>query len=213
MKQLLALCLSVVLAMPACAMNVAQKMESSTVLLHMKIRRDRDGEEGWGTCSGVYVNKNIILSAAHCVNMPEGISIEQLWVRQNDGMSDKAIVLKIDTSVDLSLLYTPLEGTPVKLAKRVTKGETCFAIGNPLGLNDTITKGIVSKTNLEMDGFKATFLVLDCVVLPGNSGGAVVDKKGHLIGIVSMSTSILGIFGASGLGLAVSLKDIKEFIK
>lgn len=213
MKRHIALLLSAVLIFPACVnANIAQKMEPKTVLLHMKIKRQKDGAEAWGTCSGVYIKNNIILSAAHCVDMPEGISLVQLWIAQNNGMAEKAVVIKVDPSHDLSLLYTPLEGSPVKLARSVEKGEKCYVIGNPLGMEDTITEGIVSKTNLVIKGLSATFIIIDAIVLPGNSGGAVVNSHGKLIGIVSMTTSILGTFGASGLGIAVSIDDIREFV-
>jgi len=55
--------------------------------------------------------------------------------------------------------------------------------------------------------------VVDATALPGNSGGAVVDRRGHLIGILTRSTSLFGSFGAAGLGLAVDLGTIREFLK
>lgn len=212
MKQLLALFLSIILVFPALATNVSEKMEARTVLMHMKIKRNKTGKEGWGTCSAVYVEPNVLLSAAHCVNMPEGISLVEVWIRQG-GVSDRAVVIKTDPSLDLSLLYTPHVGTPVKLARSVKRGQDCFIIGNPLGIEDVITKGIVSKANLTVEGLQAQYLLLDAVALPGNSGGAVVDSHGRLIGILVMSTSLLGPLGASGLGIAVSVKNIREFLK
>ena len=214
MKKTLATLLALFIVLPACAMNISKKMEDSTVLVHMKIHRDEDNKTGWGTCSGVYLKKNIILSAAHCVDYSadEKIQLKEIWVKKGN-QSEKAVIVKVDAAADLLLLYTPLEGTPVKLAHKVTRGEDCWVIGNPLGIIDILTKGIVSKINLKDKGEKATFIIVDAVCLPGNSGGAVVDKRGHLIGILTRSTSLLGGLGASGLGLAVDLRTIREFLK
>jgi len=214
MKKIMVSLLSVLLVLPACATNISRKMESSTVLIKMKIHRDEDNKTGWGTCSGVYIKNNIILSAAHCVDFSsdEGITLKEIWVKQGDE-SERAVVVKIDPQADLLLLYTPLSGKPVKFAHKVERGEDCWVIGNPLGLVDILTKGIVSQINLKHKSEKATFIVVDAVALPGNSGGACVDSRGHLIGILTRSTSFFGSFGAAGLGLAVDLKTIREFLK
>ena len=214
MKKFATLLLSAILVLPACAMNISKKMEDSTVLIRMKIHKDEENKNGWGQCSGVYIKPNIILSAAHCVDFSkdEGITLKEIWIRKGN-KSEKAIVIKSDPAVDLALLYTSLAGTPIKLAHKVERGEDCWIIGNPLGLVDILTKGIVSKINLKAKDEEATFLIVDAVCLPGNSGGAIVDHRGHLIGILTRSTSVLGVFGASGLGIGVDLKTIREFLK
>jgi serine protease Do len=215
MKKTLAALLTILLVVPACAKSVPDRMESSTVLIRMKIHRDTDNKTGWGSCSGVYIKKNIILSAAHCVDFPaaEGIQLKELWIKNNDLQSERAVIVRSDPAADLLLLYTPLEGTPVKFARRAIRGEECWVIGNPLGLHDIVTKGIVSQINLKEKGEKATFIIVDAVALPGNSGGCIINRKGQLIGILTRSTSMLGSLGASGLGLGVDLRTIKEFLK
>lgn len=165
-----------------------------------------------GTCSGVYIKDNIILSAAHCVSYEKGLELKGIWVKQGDA-SAQAFVIKIDPAADLILLYTPLKGTPVKFADKVVRGEDCWVIGNPLGLVDILTKGVVSKINMAQKDEKATFMVVDATALPGNSGGAVVDSNCHLISILTRSTSLFGSFGATGLGIAVDLRTIKEFLR
>jgi len=212
MKKLFVSLLSMLLALPACAMNISRKMEDSTVLIKMKGYRIEDKKTGWGNCSGVYIKKNIILSAAHCVEPPEGIVLKEIWIKKGE-VSEKAKVIKIDPAADLLLLYTPLKGIPVKFAHKVTRGEDCWVIGNPLDIIDVLTHGIVSKIGFKVKGEKAIFIIVDCVALPGNSGGAVVDHRGHLIGILTRSTSAMGPLGASGLGMAVDLKTIREFLK
>jgi S1-C subfamily serine protease len=212
MKKLLVSLLSVFLALPACARSVPQKMSDSTVLLKMKVHRDEGNKTGWGTCSGVYIKKNIILSAAHCVELPEGMQLKEIWIKKGEE-SEKAVVVRIDPAADLLLLYTPLNGTPVKLARRAILGSECWVIGNPIGMINIVTKGIVSRINFVVKGEKAVFMIVDAVCLPGNSGGAVLDKNGRLIGILTRSTSMLGGLGAAGLGIAVDLKTIREFLK
>lgn len=229
MKKIIASLISAMLLLPACSFNTANirseyisnRMEASTVLIKMKVhltmKNPKTGEvkekSGWGTCSGVYIKDNVILSAAHCVDYSneEGLELKQIWIKSGD-VSEQAVVVKIDPQADLLLLYTPLKGKPVKLAKRAIRGEDCWVIGNPLGMVDIITKGIVSQIDYSYIGEKATFLVVDATALPGNSGGAVVDSNGRLIGILTRSTSMFGPFGASGLGIAVDLKTIREFL-
>lgn len=227
MKRTLALFMSALLLLPACATvqsthgeRLSNRMEESTVLLRMKVRATfqdpRTGDtivkSGWGQCSGVYIKENIILSAAHCVDVPENMELKEIWARKGDE-SAKATVVKVDPQADLVLLYTPISGRPLKLANRVVRGQDCWVIGNPLGLVDILTKGIVSQIHLADKREKASFMVVDAVVLPGNSGGAVVDADYHLIGILTRSTSFFGAFGASGLGLAVELSTIRAFLR
>ena len=229
MKKTLASLLTMLLLLPACALNsnlcnryISNRMESSSVLMHMKIQmvtKDEDtGKEkirsGWGTCSGVYIKDNVILSAAHCVDMhgEENITLKGIWIRSGQH-SAPAVVIKVDPAADLVLLYTPLRGIPIKFARTADRGEECFVVGNPLGLQDVMTKGIVSRVGLAQKEEKAVFLIIDAIVLPGNSGGPVVDSGCHLIGILTRSTSMMGPLGASGLGMAVDLQTIRNFLK
>lgn len=220
MKKTIASLLSALLFLSSCAfntnINVPKQVEPSFALVRLKIifhsKHEKD-ETGWGTCSGVYIRKNIILTAAHCVAMdPEkGLSLKQVWVKSNN-QSSQAFPIRVDTQADLALLYTDIPGTPIKFAKKITRGEECWVIGNPLGFNDIVTKGIVSQTGVSDKNEKATFTIVDAVTLPGNSGGPVVDSDGHLIGILTRGTSYLGFLGASGLGLVVDLKTVIKFL-
>lgn len=219
MKKTIATLLTTLFLLPACTF-VPRKMESSTVLVKMKvhmIRVDEDGNKheksGWGTCSGVYIKSNVILTAAHCVDFKdEDLTLKEIWIKNGDN-SERAVVIRDDRAADLALLYTPLSGVPVTFALRAIRGEECWVIGNPLGLRDIITKGIVSQIDLAPEDEKASFLIVDATALPGNSGGAVVDKHGHLIGILTRSTSVFGSFGAAGLGIAVDLPTIRKFLR
>lgn len=223
MRKTIAVLLATLLLIPFVGLrSIPNKMQSSTVLLRMKIHAIQVNEEtgekkeksGWGSCSGVYIKPNVILTAAHCIDFKENeeLTLKEIWIKSGD-VSERAVVIKDDPTVDLALLYTPLSGVPVKFSFRAIRGEDCWVIGNPLGLRDIITRGIVSQINVTSEDEKASFLVVDATALPGNSGGAVVDSDGHLIGILTRSTSLFGSFGAAGLGIAVDLKTIRTFLR
>ena len=230
MKKTLTALLTTLILLQACSFNsiphtsigISNRMESSTVLIKMKLHMVREnpltGEKeektGWGACSGVYIKDNLILSAAHCVSFSkdEGLDLKQIWVKKGD-VSEQAVVIKVDPEADLLLLYTPLKGTPIKLADRAVRGQDCWVIGNPLGMVDILTRGIISKINWDIKGEKAQFIVVDAVALPGNSGGCIINQNEQLIGILTRSTSMFGSMGASGLGIGVDLKTIREFLK
>jgi S1-C subfamily serine protease len=171
-------------------------------------------KQGWGTCSGVYVSSNHILTANHCVDVSHSdVKIKEVWVRNVYGDSAKATIVRVDPVKDLALLDTDLNGTPAHLASSVEVGEDVYIVGNPLGLEFVVTKGIVSSMDVTFNTFPRDHFITDATVLPGNSGGPCFDKRGRLIGIVVMSTSFFGSFGASGLGIAVQIDDVRKFLK
>jgi serine protease Do len=215
MKKFLVGIISLSLLLPACTpkeIRLANRCLASTVLLHLKVAR-ADGKRGMGTCSGVYVSPNMILTANHCVEMEEGLELKEIWVRNYNGDSARATVVKASPLRDLALIKTDLKGIPVRLARKIRVGEDCWIVGQPLGLEFVVTKGIVSSINVETAAFPINHFITDCVVLPGNSGGPAFDNHGNLIGILTMSTSAFGPFGASGLGIVVQVDEVRSFLK
>ena len=198
------------LLLTSCVPSRSNPVDSS-VLIHVKVQRD-DGKRGWGTCSGVYVEKNTILTAAHCFEVPEGMELLQVWVGKNDGTSAKGEIIDLSPERDLALVHTQLDGIPVPLAHSVRQDIPLEVIGNPLGINFVITRGIVSKVNFKMGDNPTKHFILSAIVLPGNSGGPVFDENGFLIGILVRSTSMLGSLGGSGLGIAVDIHEIRGFL-
>lgn len=187
--------------------------ENSTVLLHMKMWNVEKQQSGWGSCSGTYVDDNTILTAAHCVSDKGSLAVIEIWVKDYSGHTAKALPYRVFKERDLALLHTELIGKPAKMATSVHQGQSCYVLGNPLDIERTITAGVVSKTDFKIKNRPATYIITDAVILPGNSGGALVDSKGHLLGVVVMTTSMSSWLGASGLGLVVSLKDVKSFLE
>jgi S1-C subfamily serine protease len=218
MKKLLVGVISLALLLSSCTpsdVELADRCLSSTVLIHMKIAKGN--KKGMGTCSGVYVSPHLILTADHCVDMSmegiKGLYLKELWVKNINDESALATIIKVDPRRDLALLRTDLKGTPVKLAWDVKVGEEVWVVGNPLGLQFIVSKGIVSRTDVTTDSFPIEHFVTDAVVLPGNSGGPCYNSHGNLIGIVVMSTSMFGMMGASGLGFVVQINEVRTFLR
>lgn len=214
MKKFLIGVISLSLLFSACTpheIKLANRISKSTVLVHVRLKKgDRTGG---ALCSGVVVSPHEILLAAHCVNPPEGISIDKIWVRDFNDRVQEATIERKEPQVDLALLKIKQQEVPAKLGFRVRTGQTIFIVGMPLGIEWAVTKGIISTTNVKFDNVPyAKFFITDATVLPGNSGGGAWNERGELIGIVSMSTSILGSFGAAGLGIIVDVDTVRGFL-
>ena len=87
-------------------------------------------------------------------------------------------------------------------------GEPVIAIGNPLGLGQSFSKGIVSAINRTFKDKKGNFIQTDASINPGNSGGALIDDKGRLLGIVNVISSTSG--GNQGLNFAIPIDTVIE---
>jgi serine protease Do len=87
----------------------------------------------------------------------------------------------------------------------LVSGQECFAIGNPLGLTRTVSQGIVSTTNRDVDG--QLYIQTTASVNPGNSGGPLFNLKGEVIGVTSMGYLFLG-----GLNFAIPADEVRHFI-
>lgn len=169
---------------------------------------DRFGEEKQqrsGLGSGVVVSADgYILTNNHVV---EGA--DQIEVSVNDGRKLKAEVVGTDPESDLAVLKVPADAklVPITFAQpRTLKvGDVVLAIGNPFGVGQTVTSGIVSaldRTHLGINTFE-DFIQTDAAINPGNSGGALVDSNGVLVGINTAIYSQSG--GSMGIGFAIPI--------
>ncbi len=153
--------------------------------------------------SGVIVNGDgHILTNHHVVDGADQISVEL-----NDRRSLQAKVIGSDAPSDLALLKieaSNLPALPLGDSDKVRVGDLCLAVGNPLGIGETVTAGIISArgraTGLS-DGSFEDFLQTDAAINQGNSGGALVNTHGELIGINSQIISPSG--GNIGIGFAI----------
>jgi serine protease Do len=161
--------------------------------------------------SGVLISPDgLIVTNEHVI---EGAA--EIKVRYADGKEDGAEVIGSDADADLALLRVPARGRPhLPLADQDDSmiGETVIAIGNPLGLESTVTVGVLSArdrtvTSPSTHRVYTDFLQTDAAINPGNSGGGLVDLDGRLIGI---NTAIIG--DARGIGFAIPAKRVRRVV-
>jgi serine protease Do len=152
--------------------------------------------------SGVIVSRDgYILTNYHVVK-----DADEIKVRLSDKREFKGKVIGADSKTDLAVVKIASDSLPVlKLgdADKLRVGETVIAIGNPFGLNQTVTSGIVSATGRANIGIAdyEDFIQTDAAINPGNSGGALVNVKGELVGINTAIFSTSG--GYQGVGFAI----------
>jgi Do/DeqQ family serine protease len=169
---------------------------------------DRDSEPRTGLGSGVIVSPSgYILTNNHVV---EGA--DEIEIQLNDGRKSKAKVVGTDPDTDLAILKVDLEKLPVIVlgnSDTLQVGDAVLAIGNPFGVGQTVTSGIVSalgRNHLGINTFE-NFIQTDAAINPGNSGGALVDIQGNLLGINTAIYSRSG--GNMGIGFAIPVSTAK----
>ena len=170
------------------------------------------GEQGnepqVGLGSGVIVSASgYILTNNHVVE-----SADEIEVILNDSRHARAKVIGTDPDSDLAVLKIELEHLPVIVlgnSDAIQVGDQVLAIGNPFGVGQTVTGGIVSalgRNQLGINTFE-NFIQTDAAINPGNSGGALVDTNGNLLGINSAIYSRSG--GSMGIGFAIPVATAK----
>jgi serine protease Do len=172
-----------------------------------------------GLGSGVIINaEGYAITNAHVIQGETALRAT-VWFRQTDGTLDRAVIedveiLAVNSHLDLALLKIPhpddgaFEFAPIEAEERIEVGQVVFAIGNPLGLERTLSQGVVSTTQRNFDGL--TYVQTDAAINPGNSGGPLFNTKGEVIGITNMKLS--SIF-AESLGFAIPARYVKDFIR
>ncbi|CDF85880.1 Do family serine endopeptidase AlgW [Pseudomonas sp. QL9] len=134
---------------------------------------------------------------------------DQIVVALRDGRETTASLVGSDPETDLAVLKIDLKDLPVMTLGRsdgIRTGDVCLAIGNPFGVGQTVTMGIISATGRNQLGLNTyeDFIQTDAAINPGNSGGALVDANGNLIGINTAIFSKSG--GSQGIGFAIPVK-------
>ncbi|MFM7886438.1 MAG: HhoA/HhoB/HtrA family serine endopeptidase, partial [Pseudanabaena sp.] len=162
-----------------------------------------------GTGSGFIFNANgEILTNAHVVS-----GADKVTVTLKDGRSFNGKVLGADKVTDVAVVKIDAPNLPVVSlgnSDRLQAGEWAIAIGNPLGLDNTVTVGIVSATGrsssqVGIPDQQVRFIQTDAAINPGNSGGPLLNQRGEVIG---MNTAI--IKGTQGLGFAIPINKAKS---
>lgn len=152
--------------------------------------------------SGVIVSpQGYVLTNNHVI-----AGADEIRVQLNDGRHARASVVGIDEDTDLAVLHIKLDRLPVIPigdTQHLRVGDVALAIGNPFGVGQTVTLGIISATGRNQLGINRfeDFIQTDAAINPGNSGGALINASGELIGINTAIYSRSG--GSQGIGFAI----------
>ncbi|MDP2694055.1 MAG: Do family serine endopeptidase [Gallionella sp.] len=172
--------------------------------------RDMEPQSSSSLGSGVIVSPDgYILTNHHVVE-----AADQIEVALADGRKTRAHVIGSDPETDLAVIKVELPGSLPAITfghpERAQVGDMVLAIGNPFGVGQTVTMGIISalkRSHLGLNTFES-FIQTDAAINPGNSGGALVDVNGNLIGINSAIYSPNG--GSLGIGFAIPASIAKK---
>ncbi|MFZ5592875.1 MAG: DegQ family serine endoprotease [Pseudomonadota bacterium] len=163
--------------------------------------------------SGVVVDaaKGYVLTNNHVID-----KADEITVTLRDGRSLSAKVVGRDPEADVAVIQVPaqnLTALPLADSDKLRVGDFVVAIGNPFGLGQTVTSGIVSalgRTGLGIEGYE-NFIQTDASINPGNSGGALVNLRGELVGI---NTAILAPGGGNvGIGFAIPTNMARDIMR
>jgi serine protease Do len=205
---------------------IAKKIGPSIVGIRMTVnstRRSYFGASGSQTAegSGIILSKDgYIMTNYHVVSNADpksGTSSNTvLEVFLPDGSNAKAVFKGGDSKTDLAVIKVDLKNLPAAElgdSSKLEVGELAVAIGNPLGMEfaGSVTVGVVSALNrtVEMDDKTMNLIQTDAAINAGNSGGALVNSQGQVIGINSVKISASGV---EGLGFAIPINDAKPIV-
>jgi serine protease DegQ len=176
---------------------------------------DRLGEQEekqFSLGSGVIVSpQGYILTNNHVVE-----AADEIEVALSDGRKAVAKLVGTDPETDLAVIKVEMKSLPsITLAQidQAKVGDVVLAIGNPFGVGQTVTMGIISalgRNHLGINTFE-NFIQTDAAINPGNSGGALVDTNGHLLGINTAIYSRSG--GSLGIGFAIPVTTVKTVME
>ena len=162
--------------------------------------------------SGVIVSANgYILTNHHVIEASDEVEVALV-----DGRKAKAKLIGSDPETDLAVLKTNLTDLPVITfgqSQQVKVGDVVLAVGNPFGVGQSVTMGIVSALSRSRVGINTfeDFIQTDAAINPGNSGGALTDTSGNLIGINTAIYSRSG--GSLGIGFAIPVHIAKQIME
>jgi serine protease Do len=182
------------------------------------------GETGENLGSGFVVDpRGLIVTNLHLISGSESRRAQgqaktlkladRVWVTMNDGRQFAASVKGYDEATDLALLEIVTGGKTLPVAElgdsdSLRVGEWVLAVGNPLGLDHTVTLGIISaKGRTEFGGQFDDFLQTDAAINPGNSGGPLVNTQGQIVGI-----NTLMLERSQGLNFSIPINTLKSIL-
>ena len=206
-------------------MKVASKVRPSIVGIKVEYTANsmflRNSTTASAEGSGIIISEDgYILTNNHIVNSTSTNSWYELGKANklsvylyNDETEYPATIIGTDEQTDLAVIKIDKTGlTPAELgdSSQVQVGEFSMAIGNPLGMESSVTAGIISAVNRKVtdtDGKTFTLIQTDAAINSGNSGGALVNAEGKVIGVNTLKLSGTGI---EGMGFAIPINSTKE---
>jgi len=195
--------------------KVAAAVQASVVAI--EVTTTSGGAQG----SGVILDKTgNVITNNHVVEGAQG----DVSVTLTDGRVFKATIVGKDATTDLAVIKlkdAPSDLTPAALgdSSAIVVGQPVMAVGNPLGLANTVTTGIVSAidrpvststTGSSSDAVVTNAIQIDAAVNPGNSGGPLFDAEGRVVGITSSIATLSSSSGSIGLGFAIPVNLVKN---
>ncbi len=169
-------------------------------------------EKQFSLGSGVVISaEGYILTNNHVIE-----AADEIEVALADGRKATAKLIGTDPETDLAVIKINLSGLPAITLAQIENtqvGDVVLAIGNPFGVGQTVTMGIVSalgRNHLGINTFE-NFIQTDAAINPGNSGGALIDTDGHLLGINTAIYSRSG--GSLGIGFAIPVTTVKTVME
>ena len=188
------------------------RSESNPWLDDPQSKRMYGNNYGTSLGSGVLVSSNgYIITNYHVVE-----AADQISVALSDGRTFQGKLVGADPETDLAVVKIPVRDLPTLAfgnSDNLQVGDVVLAIGNPFGVGQTVTMGIVSaldRSRLGINTFE-NFIQTDAPINPGNSGGALIDTDGNLVGINSAFFSKSG--GSLGIGFAIPEKTAKDVLE
>lgn len=169
-----------------------------------------------GLGSGFIVNEDgYAVTNNHVIEGETKIAVV-LYQNSESGLTRKRIenveIVALNPFVDLALLKIPpqkdVKLKPLSLGNLddLNVGDAAFAVGNPLGLERSVSQGIISTLNRNFEGL--VYLQTDAAINPGNSGGPLFNMKGEVVGVTNM-----GFRGTDNLGFAIPIPYVKDFLR
>ena len=170
-----------------------------------------------GLGSGVIISPDgHAITNAHVIQGEQSLRAT-VWFRQADGSLkrveiDDVEIEAVSNSLDLALIRIkhpdgkPFQVAPMEMDDQVEAGQRVFAIGNPLGLERTLTEGVVSVPAMQLDG--RAYIQTDTPINPGNSGGPLFNMRGEVVGITNMKIAL-----GENVGFAIPARFVKDFVR
>ncbi len=189
--------------------TVQEEIQEPTIERFFGRQAPRQGQVQRGTGSGFITSADgQVVTNAHVVEGADSVTVVL-----TDGRRLRGNVVGIDRVTDLAVVKINATGLPTaKLGNSdsLRPGQAAIAIGNPLGLDNTVTQGIISATgrssaDVGVPTERINFIQTDAAINPGNSGGPLLNSAGEVIGV---NTAI--IQGAQGLGFAIPINTVKR---